>query len=246
MFVDEAHGHDPEFLKILELKLVSKRFQEIINEQGFFRRVNLSFLDRRRLELIKVKHRGSEGVCYKVKMQGWSGSKNFGKFKFDSKRRIKATSENRPEENNDVLALKRHKTQDNRVPYFMLRELSFFELVKHIKSGDYQFPTKRYRGIENIVTMHASFFEPSYNYHDCKLYALYDYHEYNLSNLMKSRVIIPELVTINLIRQLLNGLSFIHALGVAHRNIKPLHLLLNIRNLNQTDEELITSSSNLS
>ncbi len=96
------------------------------------------------------------------------------------------------------------------VPYYMLRELSFLQGIKH----------------QNISTLQkVSLFRDN-------LYLFFDYVPSTLFDLINPEnnpgggIPLPQRVIKKILHQILEGVAYCHRRGVLHRNLKPKHILL--------------------
>ena len=116
---------------------------------------------------------------------------------------------------NNVVALKKILVEKeiNGFPMTALREINILQKLRH----------------ENIVNLLEICREKSDSNTSCtsNFYLVFEFCEYDLSKLFISRSIKFNLGEIkNVLRQLLNGLYFIHINNIVHRDIKPANILI--------------------
>eukprot|EP00924_Labyrinthula_sp_SR-Ha-C_P002635 snap_masked-scaffold_13-processed-gene-2.20-mRNA-1 protein AED:0.45 eAED:0.45 QI:0/-1/0/1/-1/1/1/0/726 len=113
---------------------------------------------------------------------------------------------------------------DNDIPYYTVRELTFYAYAKHVsKKFSVSEEIKRLSfGNENVISLLR------YAHSRSSLYLIFPYFEHSLKevlyNLKPSSFDFTE--SLSIFFQVLKGLSFIHNAGFIHRNLKPEHIMI--------------------
>jgi serine/threonine protein kinase len=133
--------------------------------------------------IVKKKSQGTEGTCFQA-------------F-FRKEQRMVALKKARVYPDNEG------------VPYYMMRELSALQKLKH----------------RNICALESA------NLHNYKLYLLFPYIEKTLHDFVnpgggEEYLALPPAHIRCIMSQLLSAVSFCHERGIMHRNLKPKHLLI--------------------
>lgn len=192
---DEADIDEHKF----SLQCVCRRLHEICNSNALWQNKPIVLpsgkFNSGVFKLIKRKNYGTEGICYHAYC--------------------------RPHQKEYAVKRVRGPSENEGVPYYMLRVLSALRNLKH-------------PGVNELL--YVSFF-------GTKLYTIYPYVELTLQDILDpvQRLSVEDIsgrgsvtalspisqhVAIKLMFQLLTAIKYLHSRGILHRNLKPKHILI--------------------